>query len=98
MPINSRDHNHLETEGRLAYARKGLAVGQPFTKTTEGGKSPDRERSGWHDKAGFCAQVRKILAQVFQDFCSSVVGFLLKCVGFLAQVPRILHFRDSCSC
>ena len=52
------------TEGRLAYARKGLAVGQPFTKTTEEGKSPDRERSGWHDKAGFCAQVPRILAQV----------------------------------
>ena len=55
------------------------------TKTTKGGKSPDRERSGWYDKAGFCAQVRKILAQVFQDSCSSVVGFL-------AQVRKI-----SCS-
>ena len=67
--------------GSLTLAR-GWPLASHSLRQQKEGNRPIEERSGWHDKAGFCAQVRRILAQVFQDS-------LLKCVGFLAQVRRI---------
>ena len=93
-----RGHRHLETKDRLAYARFGLAVGQPLTNTEEGGKSADRERNGTHGKVDLTVKCGKNFRQMSQDSPSSVVGIAVKCARFCtcvrsADVPGLSeHF------
>ena len=84
----------LECRGQLAYARKGLASGQPAnarTGETNPGISSGRDSAlragrGPSSPAGFLVKCRRNPGQVSPESWSSVAGILVKCRRNLGQV------------
>ena len=89
----------LECRGQLAYARKGLASGQPAnarTGETNPGISSGRDSAlragrGPSSPAGILVKCRRNLGQVSPESWSSVIGILVKCRRNLGQVSRKLQ-------